>query len=402
MRHSGWLCGVLILVAGCSLPTGTKLRAATDGMVSGGKPTPAATGNPQRTGLVGPVSGEAARRKGLVSAIQNTLVAGDLARSQNAIQLLSDNGLGLLSDNGLGIIANNGGGILSDNGLGYRVAQAKPEIYYEREHVRAGLMWVTTFYKPDYRGEVNAYPVAEFKAKGKAAKAVEHYTWDALGIQFKNPSFPLSFPLDAALTYKITPIQSERFSFVKRMTLVFDMAIKAIDPPPADVAHQGFSGSYDMEVPLADGTREVITMDAYDMTYLPGEAPGSSGIFYAPKTFKAKGANERGALEMFVERAGDMDSAGTLAMSLTATHTAKSGGQSRLELSIDELNRQTSIVTDVDGGLQAEWTIGPDRTGKGVVRAVGALDVAGTISWTPEGLGTITFIDGSTETVRVF
>jgi hypothetical protein len=387
------------LAAGCSLPSGTKLRAATGGMGAGGKAIPAPAGQAQRTG---PASGEAARRQGLVSAIQNTLVAGDLARSQNAIQLLSDNGLGLLSDNGLGILANNGGGILSDNGLGYRVAQAKPDVYYEREHERAGLMWVTTFYKPDYRGEVNAYPVAEFKARGKGATAVEHYTWDALGIQFKNPSFPLSFPLDAALTYTITPQRSERFSFIKRMTLVFDMAVKAIDPPPADVAHRGFAGSYDMEVPLADGTQEVITMDAYDMTYEPGEAPGASGIFFAPRTFKAKGANERGSLEMFVERVGDTESARTLAMNLTATHTAKSGGRSKLALTIDELNRQTSIVTDVDGGLQAEWTIAPDRTGTGKVRAVGATAELGTITWTPQGLGTIAFTDGSTETVRVF
>ncbi|MFN3430095.1 MAG: hypothetical protein ACK46X_09085 [Candidatus Sericytochromatia bacterium] len=397
MRHSAWWCGVMIAVAGCSLPTGTKLRAA-----SGGKATPTATAGTPKAGLVPAASPESARRKGLVSAIQNTLVAGDLARSQNAIQLLSDNGLGLLSDNGLGIIANNGGGLLANNGSGYRVAQSAPEVYYEREHERAGLMWITTFYKPDYRGEVKAYPVAAFKAQGKAARAVEHYTWDALGIHFKNPSFPLAFPLEAALTYKIKPLASERFTFIKRMNLVFDMTIKSIDPPPAEVAHNGFTGTYDMEVPLADGTKEVISMAVYDMTYEPGEAPGASGVFYAPKTFKAKGANDRGSLDMLVERDGDTESARTLAMNLKATHTAKAGRQSKLELIIDETNQQTSIVTDVEGGMQAEWTLAPDRTGTGTVRAVGATAVLGNIAWTPQGLGTITFSDGTKETVRVF
>lgn len=394
MRQLTWIC-VALAVAGCTLPTGLAKGPAAKAPTKA-----AATAKP--SGLVAPKADPAqARQKGIVNAIQNTLVAGDLARSQNAIQLISDNGLGLISDNGLGLISDNGLGLIANNGGSYRLAQAKPEIYYEDESTRGGMVWVSTFFKPDYRGEVHAYPAEAYKAKGRAADAVEHYTWDALGIALKNPTLAMAMPLDAELTYKLTPVKSSRFTFVKRMNLKFAMTIKQIDPPPAKVVHNGFSGTYDMEVPLADGTKEVIAMTAYDMVYDAGKGPGS-GTFYVPRTFKAKGANERGKLDMSVERFGGDEAADELRLAIGATHVAVDGRQSRLQLDIGADNLQHSVVTDVDNAVEAVLDIAADRTGSGQVRAVGSEDVLGTIAWKPDGLGTITFTDGSVEKVRIF
>jgi hypothetical protein len=393
VRNLTWFC-VALAVAGCTLPSGLRDPGAKP-------PTrPAATTKP--TGLIPPkVNAAQARQKGIVNAIQNTLVAGDLARSQNAVQLISDNGLGLISDNGLGLISDNGLGLIANNGGSYRLAQAKPEIYYEDDSIRGGMVWASTFYKPDYRGEVFAYDVEAYKAKGKAAASTEHYTWDALGIDLKNPSLAMTMPLEAELTYKLTPVKSARFTFVKRMNLKFAMTIKQIDPPPAKVVHNGFSGTYDMEVPLADGTKEVIAMTAYDMVYDAGKGPGSD-VFYVPRTFKAKGANERGKLDMSVDRFGGDNETDALRLAIGATHVAKDGRQSKLKLDIGADNLQHSVVTDVDNAVEAVLDIKADRTGSGQVRAVGSEDVLGTIAWKPDGLGTITFTDGTVEKVRIF
>lgn len=395
MRKLTWLCAALV-VAGCTLPTGSKDANGP----TGARPKPVA---PSASKAPAPIALTQAqtRQKGIVSAIQNTLVAGDLARSQNTLQLISNNGLGLISDNGLGLIANNGGGLISDNGLGLRVLQT-PEVYYENIAATGSMTWVSTFYKPDYHGQLIGIPTSEYRLKGKAGTVVEHYTWDALGIDLKNPSFPPKFPLDATLTYKLKPQKTERFTFIKAMNMVFDMAIKSIDPPPAHVTHNGFQASYDMEVPLADGTKEVLSMKAYDMVYDPGQGLGG-GTFYAPKTFKAKGENARGALEMTVTRAGDVDTTVDLAMALTATHTTKpEGRKSKLALDISEDNRQKSVVTDLDNAVEAVFDFGPDRTGSGKVQTSDAKELLGTISWTTEGMGSITFADGTVEPVRVF
>lgn len=394
MRKLSWFC-VALAVAGCTLPTGL-------GKGTGAKAPLKAAATAPPAGPAAPKGDPAqSRRKGIVDAIQNTLVAGDLARSQNAIQLISDNGLGLISDNGLGLIANNGLGVIANNGGGYRLAQTAPEIYYEDTSTRGGMVWLSTFYKPDYHGEVRAYLAEAYKAKGRAAEATEYYTWDALGIALKNPSLAMTMPLDAELTYKLTPVQSARFTFVKRMNLKFAMTIKQIDPPPAKVVHNGFSGTYDMEVPLADGTKEVIAMTAYDMVFDPGEGPGSE-VFYVPRTFKAKGANERGKLDMSVERFGGDGEKDELKLAIGATHVAKDGRQSKLKLDIGADNLQHSVVTDVENAVEAVLDIAPDRTGSGKVRATGSEDVLGTITWKPDGLGTITFTDGSVEPVRIF
>jgi hypothetical protein len=408
VRKTAWLCGALVL-AGCTLPTGSGKGGAT-GATGASRPapvTPAATKAPGGNTQLAPLSKEKARQKGIVSAIQSTLVAGDLARSQNTLQLISDNGLGLISDNGLGLISDNGLGLISDNGLGFRVLAAgairqAAEVYYENEVTKGGLTWVSTFYKPDYRGEIRAYPEADYAARKHAATPAEHYTWDALGIDLVNPTFPLKYPLDAKLTYKITPKKSARFTFIKRMNLLFNMTIQQLEPPPAKVVHNGFSGAYDMEVPLADGTKEIITMEAYDMVYEDGKGLGGPS-FYAPKSFKAKGENDGGKLEMAMSRQGDIDKADALTMDLEATHTAKEGGRvSRLKVHITEANAQTSTVTDVTNGVEATLEMAPDRTGSGEVRLVGSTEVLGTITWGNDGLGTIKFSDGAVEKVRVF
>jgi hypothetical protein len=156
-----------------------------------------------------------------------------------------------------------------------------------------------------------------------------------------------------------------------------------------------------MEVPLADGTKEVIAMTAYDMVFDPGKGPGSE-VFYVPRTFKAKGANERGKLDMSVERIGGDGEKDELSLAIGATHVAKDGRQSKLKLEIGADNLQHSVVTDVENAVEAVLDIAPNRTGSGKVRATGSEDVLGTIAWKPDGLGTITFTDGSVEKVRIF
>jgi hypothetical protein len=174
-----------------------------------------------------------------------------------------------------------------------------------------------------------------------------------------------------------------------------------MEPPPAKVQYNDFTGSYAMEVPLADGTKAVLTMDTYDLTYAPGQGMGG-GVFYAPQTFKAKGANDGGSLDMSVERVGD-PAKEDVATNIKATHTAKGSGQvSKLELAIADDGSSHSVVTDVDNGVEALMDFAADRTGKGAVRNVQGQESLGTIAWGPDGLGTITFSDGTTAKVRVF
>lgn len=388
-RRMAWVIAALCLV-GCTMPSGTGPKgttAASEGTV-GNKPpgkTPVGTAG---TATGGTLTAKT-RHGGIVDAIQSTLVAGDLARSQNTVELLSDNGLGLISDNGLGLI--------SDNGLGYRITATDPSIEYEDTNIQKNLAWHSVFYKPDYHGEIKSFDKDEYAAKGDAAAVLEHYTWGALGINFKNPTFPVQFPVDARLTYTVTPVKSARFGFIKTMTLKFDVTVKSIDPKPVKVVYNGLGCSYDVAAPLADGTQDVMTMDAYDFTYPAGKGPGAE-TFTAPSAFKAKGANDRGTLNMTLDRSDTTD-----AMTISATHADKAGAHvSKLNLTIDDQGGAHSVVTDVDNNTEAVLDYAADRTGKGQVRTVGTHDVLGTITWGNDGMGTITFTDGGTEKVRVF
>ena len=69
---------------------------------------------------------------------------------------------------------------------------------------------------------------------------------------------------------------------------------------------------------------------------------------------------------------------------------------------IATFNPALNAFTDVTAGVEAVMDFDAQRKGAGVVRTKADQKPLGTIAWNDKGIGTITFADGATETVRVF
>ena len=421
MRHP-WAVAAVLLLATLACTAQPTARPGT-----GTSPEPARKGSVKASAsaAVAPPADPQQRLSGLSAALFDATAARELLRAQGVARIISNHGSGLISDKSGGLvskirtgmvsdqggslISDKSGGVIGQNGAGLGEAQpatwrfalaqasapiepaATPEIFKEIPHLDPPFQYLSTFYKPNFRGVILGFLLADFEARGREATVVERYVWD--DVPFTTLDTPSEGLFDVRASFPMRVELSRRTAFTRKIDLVIDMAIKAIDPMLL-TAFKSMTVAFEMAVPGLQGGSDVLVLHAHDFTYPPGKGPGElpDGIYPTPTGFLAEGENARG--KMVVKAL--TPPGGEVTATLTSTYTRADGPQVRTTLTTYADGRREELTADVSGGLEARLRFGVEGEGEGEVHETATGKAVGRLRWDAQGVGTIS-LDGAAE-----
>lgn len=357
-----------LLVAGCALPSPFGGRAVTTKIS-------AQTAKPTASTLA------KSKRDALVAALNNLVAAGRASQVTSAVRQASS----IISNAGGSIISNAGGGILSDNGLGYRTLADAPRVIETDE-----LVYEITMAPDDSKGEFRTYDKALYKtlpAADRPQALVDHFTIDSVkaGMASAGP------PVLAEATYHLTMVSSKRLPFAKNQGLtakeIYEVTFVGDGTKETLV---GWEIAFEMDVSLLDGKTDHASFKAVagkeDLAFFTDAAGDTLGI---PKQLTLTGSNSQGGYQGRMTGADypvtemDHETTDTRVLSRLSLQTKSDGTTVRTtELPAEKLRVATTQAADGTGTGQLFDLAGAQP------RPIGNL------TWTPDGLATITLTEG--------
>lgn len=360
---------------------------------------------------------------GLAQAFHEALPAADAAGIQytvgivanNGGSFISDKGGGIVGNNSAGIVGNNSSGLISDNGAllisdkgagatggprARQLLQAPGDVFWRIEHAEPDLVYVTTFYNPDFRGQAIGYAPADFKAQGEAAPEQERLAWDPLRV---TPVDDPASPPDLAtgelalldVRYPVRVVKSPKLAFTRRIDLDMRIAITAFQPKLLTRFKQ-MTGDFTLDVPLRLGGAEPVALHADVFRYPPGAGPAEmTGTTYpTPTGFSAAGEGPRGRIELTVD--------GAVQQRMSGRFVATDGRITAFSQERQADGTVARTLRDEAAGAEVRLLLAPGRGGEALVTRIGGGEPLATLIWQVDGSALLRDAGGATEPLRLF